>query len=52
MHQFLVFFNRFKKYIRIFEITTGVFLMVVGVLIFTNYLTILARYANKLYGGG
>jgi cytochrome c-type biogenesis protein len=51
MHQFLVFFNRFKKYIRIFEITTGVFLMVVGILIFTNYLTILSRYANALFGG-
>jgi cytochrome c-type biogenesis protein len=35
MHQFLVFFNRFKKYIRIFEIFTGVFLIVVG-LIFSN----------------
>ncbi len=51
MHQFLVFFNRFKKYIRIFEITTAVFLMVVGVLIFTNYLTILSRYASALFGG-
>ena len=52
MHQFLVFFNRFKKYIRIFEIITGVFLIVVGVLIFTNYLAVIARYANMLFGGG
>lgn len=51
MHQFLVFFNRFKKYIRVFEIVTGVFLMIVGVLIFTNYLTVLTRYANILFGG-
>ena len=52
MHQFLVFFNRFKKYIRIFEIVTGVFLIVVGVLIFTNYLAVIARYTNMLFGGG
>ena len=52
MHQFLVFFNRFKKYIRIFEIITGVFLIVVGVLIFTNYLAVIARYTNMLFGGG
>lgn len=51
MHQFLVFFNRFKKYIRIFEIITGVLLMIVGVLIFTNYLTVLVTYANMLFGG-
>jgi cytochrome c-type biogenesis protein len=50
MHQFLVAFNRFKKYIRIFEIVTGVFLVIVGVLLFTNYLTILSRYANRMFG--
>lgn len=51
MHQFLVLFNRFKKYIRVFEILTGVFLIIVGVLIFTNYLAVLARYATILSGG-
>jgi len=51
MHQFLVFFNRFKKYIRIFEIITGVFLIIIGVLIFTNYLAVLAKYTNILFGG-
>ena len=50
MHQFLVFFNRFKKYIRIFEIITGFFLIIVGVLIFTNYLTVIGRYTNILFG--
>ena len=48
MHQFLVFFNRFKKYIRIFEIITGVFLIIVGILIFTDYLSVLSRYTNIL----
>ena len=51
MHQFLVFFNRFKKFIRIFEIITGVFLIVVGILILTDYLSVLSRYANMLLGG-
>lgn len=43
LHRFLVLFNRFKRYIRLFEIATGVFLVVVGLLIFTNKLAILAR---------
>jgi cytochrome c-type biogenesis protein len=51
MHQFLMFFNRFKKYIRLFEIVTGLFLIIVGILLFTNYLTALARYAVILSGG-
>lgn len=51
MHQFLVLFNRFKKYIRIFEIVTGVFLIIVGVLLFTNYLTVLGRLTSSLFGG-
>lgn len=51
MHQFLVVFNRFKRYIRLFEIITGLFLILVGVLIFTNYFTILSRYTNILFGG-
>jgi len=51
MHKFLVLFNRFKKHIRIFEIVTGVFLVIVGVMIFTNYLTILGRFSLKIFGG-
>lgn len=49
MHQFMSLFNRFKKHIRIFEIVTGVFLIVVGVLIFTNYLARLGSYASMLF---
>lgn len=51
MHKFLVLFNRFKKHIRIFEIVTGLFLIVVGVMIFTNYLTVLGRFSLKIFGG-
>lgn len=51
MHQFLVVFNRFKKHIRLFEIVTGVFLIIVGVMIFTNYLSVLSRFTMKWFGG-
>ena len=50
MHQFLVVFNRFKKYIRVFEIVTGVFLVIVGVMVFTNYLTVMSRYTTIWFG--
>ena len=51
MHQFIVAFNRFKKYIRLFEIITGIFLMVIGVLIYTNWLSRLSGYAGELLRG-
>lgn len=44
LHRFLVLFNRFKKYIRIFEIVTGLFLVVAGLLIFFDRLSSLQRY--------
>ncbi len=52
LHRFLVFFNRYKKHIRIMEIVTGVFLIIIGIMIFTNYLTILSRYVSIWFGGG
>lgn len=51
LHRFLLLFNRFKRYIRLFEIITGIFLVIVGVLIFGNYLTIISRYASGWFGG-
>jgi len=50
MHQFLIFFRRFKRHIRIFEIITGVLMVVVGVLIFTNYLAVISRYTSAWFG--
>jgi cytochrome c-type biogenesis protein len=50
LHQFLVIFNRFKKYIRLLEIVTGFFLVAVGILIFGNYLSILSRYFAMWFG--
>jgi cytochrome c-type biogenesis protein len=52
MHQFLVVFNRFKKFIRLFEIFTGVFLIIVGILVYGNYLSRLSRYIPSIFGGG
>lgn len=51
LHHFLVLFNRFKKFIRLFEIVTGVFLMIVGILIYFNWLSRLSVYAMRLFGG-
>ena len=51
MHQFLVVFNRFKKFIRVFEICTGLFLVMVGILIYTNGLARLSGYAGMLFRG-
>lgn len=51
MHQFLQIFNRFKKFIRLFEIITGLFLVVVGILIYSNWLSRLSGYFSLLYKG-
>lgn len=51
MHGFLVVFNRFKKYIHVFEIITGIFLIVIGVLIYTNWLSRLSGYMTIFYKG-
>jgi cytochrome c-type biogenesis protein len=51
MHRFMVLFNRFKKYIHLFEIITGVFLVVIGVLLYTNWLSRLSGYVTIFYKG-
>jgi cytochrome c-type biogenesis protein len=51
MHQFIVAFQRFKKYIRVFEICTGMFLMFVGIMIYFNWLSRLSGVFTSLFGG-
>jgi cytochrome c-type biogenesis protein len=51
MHQFIVMFQRFKKYIRVFEIFTGLFLMLVGAMIYFNWLSRLSGLFTSLFGG-
>lgn len=49
MHNFLRIFNRFKKHMRTLEIITGIFLIAIGVMIYTNWLTRLSGYATVFY---
>jgi cytochrome c-type biogenesis protein len=51
MHQFIVAFQRFKKFIRVFEICTGVFLVLVGIMIYFNWLSRLSGVFTSLFGG-
>jgi cytochrome c-type biogenesis protein len=51
MHRFQLVFNRFKKYIRICEVITGLLLMMIGVMIYTNWLSRLSGYVTILYKG-
>lgn len=48
INTFLKHFNRLKKHMRIVSIVTGVFLVITGVLIFTNSLGIISGYLNGL----
>jgi cytochrome c-type biogenesis protein len=43
-HHFLIAFNRFRKYIRIVEIVTGVMLMAVGIMLMFNLMGTLTMY--------
>ncbi len=45
-HRFLTLFNRFRKYIRLFEIITGLSLFIIGVLIFFDRLTMIQKYIS------
>ena len=51
MHRFMALFNRFKKYIRVCEIVTGILLIVVGMLIYSNWLSRLSGYVSMFYKG-
>ncbi|HQT90703.1 MAG TPA: cytochrome c biogenesis protein CcdA [Candidatus Kryptobacter bacterium] len=49
INAFLAFFRRFSKYIRWVEVTGGVLLIIVGILIMTNNLTVLSGYFAKWF---
>ena len=51
LHRFLIFFNRYRRYIRLMEIVTGGFLIIVGILIFANYLSRLSQLFSGMFGG-
>jgi len=48
-HEFLVFFNRFKRYIRLTEIFSGLLMMIVGFLLFFDLLGFLTGYLYRLF---
>ena len=57
LNLFLTAFNKFKKYIRVVQIISGILLIAIGLLIFFGYLTIISSYFgnafhyNVPYGG-
>lgn len=50
IESFSDFFRKFKKYIPAASIVSGVLIIIMGVLVFSNKLTLLSRYFN--FGGG
>ncbi len=48
MNSFFQFSQGFRRYLRVVHVTAGVLLLIVGVLILTDYLTILNAYAISL----
>ncbi|MBI5492160.1 MAG: sulfite exporter TauE/SafE family protein [Deltaproteobacteria bacterium] len=48
INTFLKHFNKLKKHMRVVSIVTGIFLVITGVLIFSNSLGIIAGYINNL----
>lgn len=48
INTFLRHFGRIKRHMRVISIVTGIFLIVTGLLIFTNSLGIIAGYLNSL----
>lgn len=51
LDRFLLIFNRFKKYIHLFEVITGIFLVIIGLLIYSNWLSRLSGYVTIFYKG-
>ncbi len=43
---FLTYFSRFNRYMRIVSIVSGIFLVIIGLLLVFNYLSIFSQYLN------
>lgn len=48
INSFLGYFQKIKKYMRLIEMISGIFLIIVGVLIITNYFAILSAYLQRM----
>lgn len=49
LNTFLSMFNRIKRHFRTVEIISGAFLIVIGILIFTNYMSILSSWLMQWF---
>ncbi|MFQ5901024.1 MAG: cytochrome c biogenesis CcdA family protein [Thermodesulfobacteriota bacterium] len=49
IEHFLEHFHKIKKYFRIISITSGIFLIFMGVLIYSNYFAIFTGYLNRWF---
>ncbi len=49
INTFLKYFDRFKKHLRVVSIVSGVFLIFMGLLIYTNYFAIFTAYLNAWF---
>ncbi len=45
-NSFLTYFSRFNRYLRIVSIVSGIFLIIIGLLLVFDYLSILSQYLN------
>ena len=45
-NSFLTYFSRFNRYMRVVSIVSGVFLIIIGLLLVFNYLSIISQYLN------
>lgn len=52
INSFLTFFTRIKQHLKTIEIISGIILIIFGLLVFTNYLSILSGYLFSLASGG
>lgn len=50
VNSFLTFFKKIKKYLKAIEIISGIILIIFGILVFTNYLSILSGYLVRWTG--
>lgn len=49
INNFLVYFKAVKRYLRVVSVITGIFLIAVGIMIFTNSFGVLAGYFERLF---
>ena len=52
LNSFLIYFDRARRYIRAISLVSGVFLIVVGILILTDSFRVLSQYVNYLFHFG